>query len=544
MKTTTSFRSPDHVVRRFVTKTTSRSAFLWGFIFGIYIISKATSYIQTYSTEAARQKIAETLGTNIGIEAILGVAHHIDTVAGYAAWNFLCFLSAVGAVWALLIATKTFRGQEDTGRWELFLAGQTTARKAAADALSGLASGLVILYVFIAAAIFAIGKLRGVDFTTSASLFFALSLIAGAAEFIAVGALASQLMPVRARAAGLSAAVFGVFYMIRLTADTTNAHWLLNFSPLGWIEKLQPLYATDAVWLLPIGGFVLLLSGLAIFLAGKRDLDEGIFADKDNAQSHTLLLGTPLGAAIRLNRVVTLGWLAAIGIAAFIYGLLAKGAVVQALDQSKTAKKVLNRLTQASGPNEVSLFLGITFFLVMVLAMFYAASAIGRMREDEADGYLDNFLVRPVSRVRWLSGRVLLIVSVVILAGLLSSLATWAGEASQHGGVSIHTLLLAGANAVAPVILLVGIGVCAMGSIPRLTGALTYGAIAWSFLIVMLSSGLNLNHWLLDTSILHQVALAPAADPNWVTNTVLVGIGAMLCAAGTIFFNRRDLQAE
>jgi ABC-2 type transport system permease protein len=544
MKSITTFRSPDHVVRRFVTKTTSRSAFLWGFIFGIYIISKATSYIQTYSTEAARQKIAETLGTNIGIEAILGVAHHIDTVAGYAAWNFLCFLSAVGAVWALLIATKTFRGQEDTGRWELFLAGQTTARKAAADALSGLASGLVILYLFIAAAIFAIGKLRGVDFTASASLFFALSLIAGAAEFLAVGALASQLMPVRGRAAGLSAAVFGVFYMIRLTADTTNAHWLLNFSPLGWIEKLQPLYATDAVWLLPIGGFVLLLSGLAIFLAGKRDLDEGIFADKDNAQSHTLLLGTPLGAAIRLNRVVTLGWLAAIGIAAFIYGLLAKGAVVQALDQSKTAKKVLNRLTQASGPNEVSLFLGITFFLVMVLAMFYAASAIGRMREDEADGYLDNFLVRPVSRVRWLSGRVLLIVSVVILAGLLSSLATWAGEASQHGGVSIHTLLLAGANAVAPVILLVGIGVCAMGSIPRLTGALTYGAIAWSFLIVMLSSGLNLNHWLLDTSILHQVALAPAADPNWVTNAVLVGIGAVLCAAGTIVFNRRDLQAE
>jgi ABC-2 type transport system permease protein len=189
-------------------------------------------------------------------------------------------------------------------------------------------------------------------------------------------------------------------------------------------------------------------------------------------------------------------------------------------------------------------FLGITFFLIMVLAMFYAASAIGRLREDEAEGYLDNFLVRPVSRIRWLSGRVLFIISIVIVAGWLSSLATWLGEASQHGGVSFHTLLLAGVNAMAPAILVVGIGVCAMGSLPRLTSALTYGAIAWSFLIVMLNSGLNLNHWLLDTSILYHVALAPAAEPRWHTNVILVGIGLALCILGMIMFNRRDLASE
>jgi ABC-2 type transport system permease protein len=494
----------------------------------------------------ARQKIAESLGTNVGIEALLGVAHHIETVAGYVTWNFLCLIAAGEAVWALLIATKTFRGEEDSGRWELLLAGQTTARRAAANALAGLGSGLVIVYVLIALAVLGIGRLHGANFTASASLFFALALIAGAAEFLAVGALASQLMPVRSRAAGLSAAIFGVFYMARLTADTTNAHWLLNVSPLGWIEKLQPMYNSQPVWLLPIGIFILALSGLTVFLAGRRDLGAGIFADKDTAKPHTWLLRTPFRAAIRLTRTATLAWLAAIGLAAFVYGQLAKGAVVKALGQSTAAEHALNRLAQTSRAQAVSTsaFLGITFFLIMILAMFYAASAVGRMREDEAEGYLDNFLVRPVSRIRWLSGRVLLVVAVIVLAGLLSSLATWAGQASQHAGVSLHALLLAGANAMTPVLLILGIGAFAFGALPRLAGALTYGAIAWSFLVIMLSSGLNLNHWLLDTSILHHVAFAPAVNANWGADTVLVVIGLVLCLAGALRFNTRDLQAE
>jgi ABC-2 type transport system permease protein len=540
------FRSPKTVVGRFVAKRTSRSAFILGAVLGLYMVAKASSYLKAYPTEAARQKIAESLGTNVGIEALLGVAHHIETVAGYVTWNFLCLIAAGGAIWALLIATRTLRGEEDSGRWELLLAGQTTARRATANALAGLGSGLFIIYALIALSLLGISRLHGVSFTAGASLFFALALVAGAAEFMAVGALASQLMPVRSRAAGLSAAVFGVFYMIRLVADTTNAHWLLNVSPLGWIEKLQPMYNSRPLWLLPIGTFILVLTALAIFLAGRRDLGEGIFANKDTAKLHTRLLGTPFRFAIRSTRPMTLGWLTAIVLAAFVYGQLAKGAVVKALGQSAAAEHALRRLAQTSRAQAVSAsaFLGIAFFLIMVLAMFYTASAVGRMREDEAKGYLDNFLVRPVSRSQWLWGRVLLIVTAIILAGILSSLATWAGQASQHAGLSFHTLLLAGVNAMAPALLILGVSLFAFGVAPRLTSALAYGAIAWSFLIIMLSSGLNLNHWLLDTSVLHHVAFAPAVSANWTADAVLVVISLVLCLAGALRFNSRDLQGE
>jgi putative exporter of polyketide antibiotics len=95
-----------------------------------------------------------------------------------------------------------------------------------------------------------------------------------------------------------------------------------------------------------------------------------------------------------------------------------------------------------------------------------------------------------------------------------------------------------------PVLLTVGVGLFMLGLRPRLTSLAAYGVLAWSFLISMVSSGPNLNHWILDTSVLNHVVFAPAADPNWSTNLILVMITAVLGLTGTILFNRRDLQAE
>jgi len=157
---------------------------------------------------------------------------------------------------------------------------------------------------------------------------------------------------------------------------------------------------------------------------------------------------------------------------------------------------------------------------------------------------LDNFLVRPVSRMRWLWGRILLFTAVVIIAGLLSGIATWVGQASQHSGMPFHTLLLAGINAMTPVVFIFGLGVFVFGLLPRLTNILTYSAIGWSFLVVMLGSGLNFNHWLMDTSILHQVTFAPAVSPNWTVDLVLVILSLALCVIGSFRFKTRDLQNE
>ena len=180
----------------------------------------------------------------------------------------------------------------------------------------------------------------------------------------------------------------------------------------------------------------------------------------------------------------------------------------------------------------------------MLVLMSYAASAAGAIRADEAEGYFDNLLVRSVSRQRLLWGRIGPILLVIVLGAIVSSSTVWVSMASHRAGIGYGNLLGAGLNMLAPAIFTLGVGVVALGLVPRFTTIFAYGIIAWSFLIQMVSSGLNLSHWILDTSILSQVALAPATDPKWNINLILLIIGIALMVLGAVIFNHRDLASE
>ena len=350
-------------------------------------------------------------------------------------------------------------------------------------------------------------------------------------------------MPTRSRAASVAAAIFGISYVLKAIGDVTSVHWLLWLTPLGWTENVRPLTNDRPIWLLPTFALALFLGGLCVYYAGKRDLGASTFADKDTARPHNKLLNSTLGLAIRLTRTASLSWLAAIGILAIIYSSLSKS-VSQAFDQSKTASNILNRLSHQEHLAGVLAFLGVVFLLQMTLMMCYAASSAAAIRREEADGYLDNLLVRPVSRFRWLTGRISLSLTVIALGGLLAAIGAWLGMIGQNDGISFSSLIQAGANVIFPVLFIFGVGIFTLGIRPRVTSFLAYGLIAWSFLVDMLSSGININHWILDTSILNHMAFAPAATPNWSVNIILAAIALVLGTAGIIGFNRRDLANE
>lgn len=515
-----------------------------GLILALYMYTKAASFLKDYPTTADRLKLTESLGSNVGVEALLGLSHKLNTLGGFMEWNFLCLITAVGAIWAMIYATKVFRGEEESGRTELFLGGQTTLGRLTKNLFVDFGYGLILNYLVILLGLVIIGHLSGANLSTPGSIFFALALIFGAAEFLVVGALASQLMPTRSRALGLSATVFGIFYLIRIIADASKAHWLLNLSPLGWIEKLSPMYADNSIWIIPIALFNLILGGLTIFIASHRDLNDALLADKDEAKKHTGLLNSSLGLTFRMNRAVSAAWLLGLGISAFVYSLLAKDAV-QSLGKSQVLGHSLRRLSISHSSQLTTLeFMGIVFLIVILMAMFYAASAVSRIREDEAKAYLDNFLVRPVSRIRWLSGRILMVLIVTLLGALIICLGSWSGQAAEHSGLAFHTLLLASVNAMVPVLFVVAAGIFTFGLLPRLTGSIVYIVIGWSFLITMLSSGININHWLLDTSLLHQIVLAPAVSINWAVNIAILSIAAALAIIGALRFNYRDIEGE
>jgi hypothetical protein len=91
---------PDLVVARLTTKKAGRSGVLWGLVFGLYVMLQALSYVSTYPTQASRDIVAKTISNGGGINATMGPALNLGTVAGYTAWKCLGILSVLGAIWA------------------------------------------------------------------------------------------------------------------------------------------------------------------------------------------------------------------------------------------------------------------------------------------------------------------------------------------------------------------------------------------------------------------------------------------------------------
>ena len=143
-------RYPGLVVAGQLSRRAGRSGVLWGLIFALYVVAQTFAYTSAYKTQASRDQLARAFGTNIGINALIGPARAINTVAGYSSWRALGVLSLLGAVWGLLTSTRLIRGDEEAGRYELLLAGQTTRRRAGGQALVGLGAGLGTLLALTA----------------------------------------------------------------------------------------------------------------------------------------------------------------------------------------------------------------------------------------------------------------------------------------------------------------------------------------------------------------------------------------------------------
>jgi len=543
----TSYARPQLATARFTGRRIMRTGALWGLVFGIYVYDNAVAYHTIAASAAQRERLLATMASNAGLKALLGDTRRITTLGGFTDWRAIGVTTLVASIWGLLAATKALRGEESAGRWEVILAGQTTQRRATAGVLAGLGAGVLIMYVVTALLTIAVGARPSVGIGPGASMFFAVAVVAAAATFAAIGAVASELMPTRSRAAGLSAAVFGTAFMLRALGDSTSsAHWLVYASPLGWVEQLHPLTGAQPLWLLPIAGLVA-TCGVATVLLADRDLGASMLADSATAQARTAMLGSPALFALRMSRALIASWLAAAVVAGLLYGSLAKS-TGRAFASSGSLRRFTGTLTHVA-QHQLQLagtrvFAGVVFLILMTLIMAFVASAMGQVREDEAEGYLDNLIVRTVSRQRWLAGRAGLILAVLAAVGMLGGLAFWAAAASQHAGLTFRELLFAGTNSTAPAALLLGIGVLTLGFVPRLTSVACWGLLAWGFLLDMLGSAIKVNHWVMDTSLLYHLALAPAVNPDWEIVGIYVAIGCAAALLGGWQFTRRDLQSS
>jgi ABC-2 type transport system permease protein len=529
------------VVLQRTARQAARSGLLWGYVFGIVVASSAISYTRLYRTQAERDHLAAVFGSNHAASALFGPAPQLQTVAGFTVFKSFMTLVILGGLWGLLTSTRLLRGEEDAGRWELVLCGQTTRREAAEQGLGGLAAGVATLWAVSALLSVLAGQYSKVGIAPGPMLYFALTLVSTPLMFLAIGSLTSQLGATRRQAAAYAGWFLGACYGLRMVADAdVGLHGLVWVSPLGWVEQLRPLTSPEPLAFLPIIGFTAVVGGLAVHLAGARDLGASTVPDRVHARARTGLLFGQVGLTLRLVRPAVAGWTLALAATGFVLGLIAKAAGTTMAGSS--VQTVFSRLgVPATGSRA---FLGVTFLIVAVLVAFLAAGQVTAARAEEAQGRLDHLLVRPVARLYWLAGRIGVGAAAVMIGAVVVGLATWVGASTQGDGVSLSTLLAAGLNVVPPALCLLGIGVLALGVWPRATSYAVYAVLTWSLLVEVVGGIGAINHWVLDTSIFHHMAAAPAVAADWGSGASMITVGVAGAVVGALAFRVRDLQGE
>ncbi len=532
-------RAAGRVIAAVTARRAGRSAAVWGVVFGALIANEALAYRSSFPTVESREQFAATFGRNDALAAVIGPARHADTVGGFVAWRVLGLLLLVGSVWGLLTATRLTRGEEDAGRFELLLAGRTTRTRAAGQALGGLAVGYAVLWALTAAGTLAAGTRASVGFSVPDCLLYATAATAGAAMFLAIGALCGQLVATRRQANGLAAAVFGVAYLVRMLADSSAGRgWLRWLSPLGWVENVRPLTGAHPAALVPVVLLTAAAAVAAILLAGRRDVAAGMLPERASPGGDAGRLDGAVALTVRLERWVIVSWIAGLALLALLFGVVAHAAAGADLVGSSLESAVRQLGGDRGGP---AAWIGYELLYVAALVAFAAATQVAAARDEEAAGHLDHLLVRSVGRAGWLGGRVAVAAGFVAAAGLAIGIGGWIGLRPGSGAVGLGAMLAAGVNVVAPALFVLGAGTLLFGVVPRLAVPILYAYVLWSFAAELVGSSITGNRWVLDTSVLAHVGPVPAAAVDWPAIGVLLALGALCALAGLAAFRRRDL---
>jgi ABC-2 type transport system permease protein len=503
------------------------------YLFAVYSFVQPVGYRRVYTTQASREAFAHSFGTNPGLRLLYGEPHNVATVDGYTAWRVGGVLAIAAAIFGVLAAVRALRGEEDAGRTELVLAGIVSRRTVYLSAMAAIGAAALILW----AAEFAGFAVGGLPVGGSAYQAVATALVIPV--FAGIGALASQIAPSRRIAAEISGGAVGLFFLLRIVADTVaGAGWLRWTTPLGWAEEMRPFAGPrPAVLLLPVVASALLLA-VAARLGAARDVGSGLIRERTGARPRLWLLSSPTAQALRSQRDGLIAWAGSFAVFSFILGVVASS--VSSAGIPASADRAFAKLGAGSILTPTG-YLALTFFFYVLAISMFACVQVGSARREEADQQLETLLALPVGRTGWLTGRLLLAAGATAVISLLSGLITWAGARAGGTSVPAGQMLEAGANCLPTALLFLGIAALAYAAAPRASAAISYGVLVLAFLWQAVGALLGAPGWLVGLTPFAHIGLVPTEPFRATAAVVMIGIGLAAAAAALAVFRRRDL---
>jgi len=507
----------------------------FAYLFALYAYVQPAGYRHAYPTLSDRIAFAHSFAANDALRLFYGYPYDPTTVSGYCAWRVGGTLAIVAAVFGVFAAVRALRGEEDSGRMELILAGRIGRRTAYVSSMAAIAAGTLVLWLAEFAG-FLVGGL-----SVGGSAYLALAAAVVVPVFVGLGALASQLAPTRRGALGLGMATVGVFLLVRVIADTSSgAAWLRWATPLGWSEELRPFSgAQPLVLVLPLLTSMLLIA-VAGRIAARRDVGTGLLPARDTAEPRLRLLSSPTAQALRSERGTLLLWLSCIGVFAGVLGMVSTS--ISSADISKSMQEEIAKLGSGSITTPTG-YLAFVFIFFILAASLFACAQISAARHAEVE-QLETLLALPVGRHRWLAGRLALAAAGIATISLAAGLLTWAGVASQGVGISLPKMLEAGANSIPVALLFLGIAALAYAVLPRASAGIAYGVVIVTFLWQLVGSLLGAPDWLVKLTPFAHVGLVPTQPFRVGSAAVMVALALAAGLTALWAFRRRDLVGQ
>lgn len=530
-------------LRRFGFKQSLKGAIIVGLIAGFMALLQGVAYPATFPDQKSRAQLAASLASAPALGILYGPIKDLDSPVGYMVYRVPTFLALIASIWGLATVTRLLRGQEEDGRWEMVLAGNTSARHATWNIFLGFSGAMVVTFVLTTLLAFAAGLSKDVTISLGTSSLIGLMILFPGLLFGALGAFVSQLSVTRRRVFMYGITLIVVCFILRgLGNAMSDMAWLKHITPFGWAELISPVSATQSWWIALLGVVSLFFVGLGVYLAGKRDIGEGFIRESTTVKPKFIFLNSPTALAFRQNLPQLIGWTAtALGVSSVMVAV-----TNVAVDATKDTPALAGAIAQLGGSADdlKVAFLGAGMILTATVLLIMATVSIASIRSDEAKNYLDNLLTQPIRRSVWLINRLLLIVATVLFVSLLSAVFTYIIAKTQNIPLELGNFLLVSIALTGTSIFLIGVGTLLYGFLPRFASAFMYTVIAWSFIIDMVGSAVKLDDWATNSSLLHYISQSPSKTPDWSTFAWLVSLGIVFAAIGILRFTKRDIISE
>ena len=367
--------------------------------------------------------------------------------------------------------------------------------------------------------------------------------------WVGVAAVTCQLSSTTRGAAGSPQACLGIAFALSGIGNMTRhrrpgrprvtSAWPAWLSPIGWGQQMMP-FADNRWWPVALAWVLMVaLFGVAVVLAGRRDVGRGMWPERRGAPHATRRMLSPSGLVWRLQRGTVLGWSVA---------LIGNGLIFGALSDQIRGLKGEATEWYANFGGDADL-LGAYWASMMQIAgtavAVYVVTLLLRLHYDETQGTLEAVLGTAVSRLRWLGAYAAnaLVGATALMLVFAVAMAVTGGQVLGDTGPLLRDLVGA-ALVQLPAIAVVGAAVVVLVvMLPRWSVGGSWVVVVFVIFVgPMFGPSLGLPGWLLDLSPFSHVPNAPVVAVGAGPVVGLTMAGALLVAAGVWWLQRRDLR--